>query len=79
MTKNYKHNKAWRIRHPDRRYAQKARYYRKHNINKSRSGHNWTRHEMVAITDSGRPGDVELSRLLSRSVEAIQVKRSKLR
>lgn len=78
---SYVHNKTWRIRHPKKRYESKKRYYRRHRNNpqnRKNSGQEWTPSELKRITARVRPPDSVLARKIGRSVEAVQVKRSKL-
>lgn len=82
MTRQYRYNKVWRQRHPKKRQADKMRYYRKHRYYPQRREQRkvwWSPSEIELITAPNRPPDRILAKQLSRSVQAIQVKRSKLR
>ena len=73
MTKKYQYNKKWRIRHPDVRYAGKKRYYQK--TQNARNGRKpYMKTEVHLILDHKVP-DTELSYMIGRSVQAIQMKR----
>lgn len=73
------------LRNPDRRklwsYGYKLGYYARHRAGKMKSivKARWTAEEVRLITMDEQPSDVQLSNMLGRSVEAIQVKRSLLR
>ena len=66
----YKHNKAWRFRHPDRRKKDKYNYYRK-TQNAINGGDAWTMDDIKKVLDH-EITDSELSKELGRSVGAIQ-------
>lgn len=77
----YEHNKAWRKRHPEKRYAGQKRYHgrnRKDLKNTRNSRQEWTGAEMSAIISPNRPSDRILSRKLGRSIKAIQIKRGRV-
>lgn len=73
----------WRTQYPDRwkrmRAAQKRRYYRQFQIRGPRRCRPWTTAEDARITAERRPTDRKLSKILGRSVQAIQQRRSGLR
>lgn len=71
----YKANLKWRLSHPEMRQAAKKRNYDK--SNKS-NGTAWEQWEIDLILKHGIP-DRELSDKITRSVLAIQVKRSRLK
>ena len=73
---HYDYNKKWRFKNPDKRYAQKSRYYAK-TSNAANRCSKWTNEEIRLITDADLT-DSELSQRLGRSVKAIQVKRCKV-
>ena len=73
----YTYNKRWRLAHPEARYAEKARYYRKTTDAPNRRGL-WTSADMDAITADNRPTDSILSSQIGRSVRSIQCKRHKM-
>lgn len=72
----YNSNKNWRKNNPDQWYNQKNRYYRKHQkLNASKKIYTDDEIKLIMTHDIC---DVELSKILNRSVMAIQVKRSKI-
>jgi hypothetical protein len=73
----YKYNKAWRMAHPDKRRKESARYYAKHAINKKRKGFAWTTEEDKLVIEHSMP-DTALSKIIERSVKAIQIRRCRL-
>ncbi|HDQ22383.1 MAG TPA: hypothetical protein ENN28_00215 [Candidatus Uhrbacteria bacterium] len=79
MLSHYAYNKRWRSRYPNLRHKQKKRYYRKHNYSQAANVKRWSEKEEKLILSPKRPGDVELAKQLSRSVQAIQIKRSRLK
>jgi hypothetical protein len=74
---NYEYNKKWRLRNPDKRNKGKKINYSKTRKNAKNTGRPWGDHEVRRIFSTDRPSDRELSVELGRSVQAIQVKRSK--
>jgi hypothetical protein len=74
----YLRNKFWRLAHPKERYIGKARYYRKHRMGKINSRVKWTGPDIKIIMEHKIP-DVALSKLLGRSVQAIQIKRNEVK
>ncbi len=76
---SYAANKKWRLRYPDRRNSQKKRYYKKTAVGAKNSRIKWTTKEIDSIIASNKPRDTVLAKKLGRSVEAIQVKRSKIK
>ena len=81
---SYKYNKTWRLKNPDKRGQSTNKYYQKYGTIKggNKKGHKrgpvWTEKECMLILDP-KHTDVELYRLLGRSVKAIQTKRCKLK
>ncbi|MDO8669730.1 MAG: hypothetical protein Q7K65_05590 [Candidatus Buchananbacteria bacterium] len=75
------YNKRRILLHPEYRIKLKTAYYRRHRLGKINSliKKRWTEEETEAITSPNQPSDVELSKILDRSVAAIQVRRSVLR
>jgi hypothetical protein len=61
------------------RAAQKRRYYKQSKENDRRKGSRWTESEDARITANDRPTDRKLSKVLGRSMQAIQQRRSSLR
>jgi hypothetical protein len=75
---SYKHNKAWRQRHPDRRNAQRARYYSKTAASAGAvRRRRWDHVQDRAILTSGLT-DTALAAEMGRSVAAIQIRRCRL-
>ena len=75
---SYKYNKLWRERHPKLRYCGKKKYCQRNAVNRKNSGSHWTIEEERLVLSEGRPCDRVLARELGRSIQAIQIKRSKL-
>lgn len=75
---DYAYWKAWRLANPKTRNRQRKTHYAKTRDAANR-GQEWTNAEMEAITADDRPADKILSGNLGRSVQAIQVKRAKIR
>jgi len=73
---NYKYNKKWRLSHPETRYAGKKRYYAKSREKAVRKRAKWQKWEIDLILQK-ITSDRELAKTLGRSVEAIQIKRTK--
>lgn len=67
----------WRKKNPKKWAAQKARYYAP--ITGPRVGAVWSANEEAAVLSPDRPCDRELSKIIGRSVKAIQLRRSSLR
>jgi hypothetical protein len=76
---SYADNKRWRKRNPKKRYLQEIRYYQRSNQNPPSSRDRWTGSDMTIIIASNRPCDRVLARKLGRSMQAIQVKRCRVR
>lgn len=75
MTKRYQYNKTWRENHPDTRHEGKKRYYQK--TQKARNERKpYMKTEVCMILDHKVP-DTELSYMIGRSVQAIQIKRGR--
>jgi hypothetical protein len=60
------------------RAAQNRRYYEQSQKNDRRGGLRWTEFEDARITAKDRPTDRKLSKVLGRSMHAIQQRRSSL-
>ena len=73
MNDHYKHNKTWRLKHPQKRLEGKLRYYRK-TQNAKNKGNRWAEWE-VELVMKHEMSDMELSKELGRSVQAIQARR----
>jgi len=71
-----KRQRLWRLAHPDMRNEQRRKYYQKHiySIFKYRR---WDMYE-EGLLFSFTGTDVELAKMICRSVQAVQVRRSKL-
>jgi hypothetical protein len=87
---NYQCTKNWRKQYPDKRNADRARYYEKHCHNTRNSGQSYDDFDDQMISDRvilNKSGeiiktnvcDVSLAKHLGRSVEAIQVHRCGLK
>ena len=74
---SYENNKAWRHKHPSKRSVQRKRYYKK-SQNAFMKGERWSDVDANFILTSEGPDSV-MHTILERSVEAIQLKRCKLR
>ena len=74
---SYKHNKAWRHRNKAKRNAERKRYYRK-SQGAPMTGKTWSVTDSNFILTSEGPDSV-IHTVIGCSVEAIQLKRSKLR
>lgn len=82
MSSGYEKTKRWRLCHPKKRYRQKKRYCARHRdtFEEGRNAHTrWTRTEMDRITAPNRPPDTILTKELGRSLQAIQIKRNKIK
>jgi len=66
----YKHNKAWRKRHPKKWYQGKKRYYKK-SQNARNQGQIWSDDHVKQVLSHYVP-DVVLAELIGRSVAAVQ-------
>jgi len=78
MSSSYKENKKWRLKNRAKRNAERLRYYNKHRLNKVNVGAVWVERECRMVLEH-RYTDVELSRLLGRTVQSIQALRCKLK
>lgn len=72
----YKHNKNWRHTHPEGWNAQKKAYYARAKGDDVNGKRKWTQEEIDLIMRHDI-SDRELTKTLGRSMQAIQVKRSK--
>lgn len=76
--RRYKKQKQWRLTHTAYRNQERARYYKKHSINKLKSRSLWGPTDLDRVLEHSIP-DVLLSQQIHRSVKAIQVCRAKLK
>ncbi len=74
----YEINKKWRKNHPEIWGKGKQRYYNQFNNNNAQRREKWTAGDINLIIEK-ETSDRNLSKLLGRSVLAIQVKRSSLK
>lgn len=79
LTRGYKANKRWRLKHPETRYKGKKNYYIKGRAFAVNRGQCWTRQDEKLIIAQDRPNDRILAKKLGRSIFAIQRKRSNLK
>lgn len=76
------YQKKWREENPEKRKAEKKKYYKKnreHPKNQRMSGTFWTEEDLFLIISTKKESDAIIARIIGRSVQAIQVKRSKLK
>ena len=75
-----RYGKLWRLKHTAYRNEERKTYYAKHRTLETtrNEGQRWSKEEITLIMDANRPSDPELAKQLGRSVQAIQVKRTKL-
>lgn len=79
MSKNgYKAHKKWRKTHPKTRNEGKKRHYAKSRVGARNKNARWNLQDETLILAEDRPIDAKLAVTLGRSVQAIQVKRTKL-
>jgi hypothetical protein len=71
--------KRWRLNHPEARNAERRKYYSKSDNWCYNERSEWTLFEIDTILHPHKPTDVELSKMLGRSIRAIQIKRCKLK
>jgi len=76
---SYETNKRWRLKYPKKRNLQKKRYYKKSTVGAKNSRTQWIAKEMDSIIAFDRPHDMVLAKELKRSVQAIQIKRSRIK
>lgn len=75
----YRNNKRWRKKHRIQFNNWKREYNQSSQASARNSGSEWSSVEMAAIVATDRLSDRELSRKLGRSIQAIQVRRCKIR
>ena len=75
---SYEVNKRWRLTHRKGRNQQRRKNYQK-TAGAENSKSEWTAKDEDLITASNRPHDMVLAQKLGRSVQAIQIKRSRIR
>lgn len=73
MTIGYMYQKRWRRKHPEKRYADRRKYYRKTAF-AANSRQRWTLKEIEMVLEH-RVSDSELAAEIGRSVQAIQLVR----
>lgn len=78
MLLSYIENKRWRDSNRDQWNEGKKRNYAQGRENASNSKESWTSDDDSAICAENRPSDRELAKQLGRSVQAIQVRRTRL-
>lgn len=76
---SYATNKKWRQKYPEKRRKATRLYYKKLSTGSSRHKSKWMKEEEKIILSPLKPTDRILSKLFKRSVNAIQVHRSKLK
>lgn len=77
MPTHYERTKSWRKRNPKMRAVGKKRHYQQ--TQNAKNGYaRWTDEHTSMITADDRPSDRELSKILGRSMQAIQSKRVNL-
>jgi hypothetical protein len=72
-------NRKWRQANPERFNEHKKNNYAQTRKNAHNSSLPWSKNEEAAITAEARPSDRELSKKLGRSVQAIQIHRSRMK
>ncbi len=77
MASSYATNKKWRKENPEKRYKEKSLYYRRTRVGCKNKNKPWKPLERRLIAASWRPSDRVLGHFLGRSIQAIQVMRSK--
>lgn len=75
----YSANKKWRKDHPEERNAERRRYYEKGSKFGRKGYDRYTEEEDAAIIAPDRPKDLDLARILNRSMRSIQIRRMRLR
>ena len=79
----YEGNKKWRKTHPKLRYKGTTRYYKKHRKYNVRSNERYLCDDnqiiLTKIYEKKLMIDVEIAKLLGRSLRAIQIQRTKLK
>ena len=78
MAGSYAANKRWRLTHPAKRQEGKKRNYASSATNNANNYQHYTPREDTLILTSPLT-DRELHRVIGRSVQAIQIRRSKLK
>jgi hypothetical protein len=71
--------RRWRAAHPEWKTRERLRYYRQFQLNNKHKGKPWTERELDRIIAPNSPPDSKLSKQLGRSVQAIQMQRSRLK
>lgn len=73
----YEQQKRWRLRYPDKRSAMRRRNYQRGMRDARRGYQPWTQEEDIKVL-AHSVTDRELARDIGRSVQAIQIRRSRL-
>jgi hypothetical protein len=76
---NYEVKKLWRKKNPKARNAERKKYYARFRDSGTNAGSEWTERELEMIMAPDRPFDRDLAALIGRSVQAIQIMRSRCR
>jgi len=74
----YIHNKNWRLKNPEKRNAERKRYYDQFQYGNIKAFTRWTQKEDRLVLRS-RLLDRDIHLKIGRSVKSIQVRRSKLK
>ena len=78
MTGTYRYVKGWRQRNPEKRNAQRQRYYAQTKLNgKGKHMKHWKKEELLLILKKNGQSDQELSKLLGRTVKSIHDARAR--
>lgn len=78
MTINYEYHKKWRKKNPDKRNAERKRNYRRTQFANRNQGQRYDQDHDWLILNSPFT-DRELHKIIGRSVQAIQIRRSRLK
>ncbi|OGE79258.1 MAG: hypothetical protein A2751_04680 [Candidatus Doudnabacteria bacterium RIFCSPHIGHO2_01_FULL_46_14] len=79
MGGSYAATKRWRERYPKKDALLKASYYKRRSGSNLREGEPWLPIELALIRDPNKPSDPMISRMIARSIRAIQDMRSILK
>ena len=75
----YENNKRWRKKHPQKHREERSRYKEHGRRFASATRRLWSEQEDTAILEEVRPSDRALAQQLRRSIDAIQIRRVRLR
>lgn len=78
MSDNYQRKKKWRKKYPEKRAAERKKNYEKGRKFDKNTRASWTSEHEGMITAADRLPDRELAKNLGRSVQAIQVRRTRV-